>query len=142
MIGGQILDIEAGGHEVTLEHLRMIHREKTGALLTASAIAGGIVANADESTLASLRRFGSAIGLAFQIIDDLLDLTDAKNQRNRCGSSDLANAKQTYATLLGADKAQAEANALYQEALSALNEIPCNTTPLKQLAETVVLRTV
>lgn len=131
MIGGQVMDIESEGKTITFEFLREIHARKTGALITAAIECGGIVAKASAEHREILRQFGHEIGLAFQIIDDILDVTSNKN-------SDIKNRKATYVTLLGLEKASALADIHYQAALEKLEKLPYNTSILSGLAEFVV----
>jgi geranylgeranyl diphosphate synthase type II len=127
MIGGQVADLEA---ELThrrasagesagapLQHLRFIHENKTGKLLTASAVIGGILAGADEGKIAALRRYGRAVGLAFQIVDDLLDQEESAATLGKTAGKDLAQGKLTYPAVVGADAARAEAASLLSEAI-------------------------
>ena len=128
MIGGQVADIEATGGEQTrmsalhgaqtfLSALQFIHENKTGKLLTASVVLGGILVGADEEKIAALRRFGHATGLAFQIVDDLLDIEADAATLGKTAGKDVAQGKLTYPALLGGDAARAEAQRLLGVAL-------------------------
>lgn len=116
MIGGQVADLEAsaGG---TLDHLRFIHENKTGKLLTASVVLGGILAGASEEKLSALRRYGRAVGLAFQIVDDLLDQEESAATLGKTAGKDLAQGKLTYPAVVGTEAARAEAGKLLAEAI-------------------------
>lgn len=133
MIGGQVMDMESEDKEIPLKFLREIHERKTGALITTAIEFGAIVANASLPHRNILRQFGYEIGLAFQVIDDVLDVTSNKN-------SDVKNRKSTYVTLLDVEKAKTLAHAHYQAAIEKLKELPYDTSLLSALAELVVLR--
>src|SRR5438270_3859836 len=118
MIGGQVADIEqTGSAEHTLDLLHFIHENKTGKLLTASVVLGGILAGADEQKIEALRRFGHATGLAFQIVDDLLDIEADAATLGKTAGKDVAQGKLTYPALLGGDAARADAQRLLGVAL-------------------------
>ena len=118
MIGGQVADIIATGtNEATAEQLDFIHRNKTGKLLTASVVLGGLLANAADEQLDTLRRYGSAMGLAFQIVDDLLDGEEDAATLGKTAGKDLAQGKLTYPALFGRDAARASVDALLAEAI-------------------------
>lgn len=106
MIGGQSLDIEAENEEINLEALRTIHQKKTGCLFAAASIMGGIIANVDTEELIVLRRFGHHLGLAFQIFDDIKDVTNSLAKHGGNISSDVRNHKSTYVSLLGIEQAE------------------------------------
>lgn len=133
MIGGQIMDMESEDKSIQLEHLREMHERKTGALILASIEFGAIVANATELYKSILREFGKEIGLAFQMIDDILDVKLNKN-------SDQKNKKATYVTLLSLEKAEELAHAHYTKALHVLKKLPHNTELLSSLSELMVNR--
>jgi len=129
MIGGQVADLESGGGgqailpvrtgEIAyppLEHLEFIHRNKTGKLLTASVILGGLLGNATDAQLDALRRFGRAIGLAFQIVDDLLDQEQTSEQLGKTAGKDAAQGKLTYPGLVGTAAARTRVDELLAEA--------------------------
>jgi len=118
MIGGQVADIlSTGTAEFTVELLDFIHRNKTGKLLTASVVLGGLLANAAEEKIAALRRYGDAVGLAFQIVDDLLDQEEDAATLGKTAGKDLAQGKLTYPALFGTDAARAKVDSLLGEAL-------------------------
>ncbi|HEX3071543.1 MAG TPA: farnesyl diphosphate synthase [Thermoanaerobaculia bacterium] len=118
MIGGQVADLIAtGANEATAEQLDFIHRNKTGKLLTASVVLGGLLANADEDTIEVLRNYGRAIGLAFQIVDDLLDQEEDATTLGKTAGKDLAQGKLTYPALFGTDAARAAVDTLLAEAI-------------------------
>ena len=117
MIGGQVADIEGSSEEGTIEQLEFIHRNKTGKLLTAAVVLGGILAGAPEETVAMLRRYGNAVGLAFQIVDDLLDIEESAATLGKTAGKDVAQRKLTYPALLGAETARAQVEALLAVAI-------------------------
>lgn len=118
MIGGQVADLIATGtNEATAEQLDFIHRNKTGKLLTASVVLGGLLANADDAKIEALRNYGRAIGLAFQIVDDLLDQEEDATTLGKTAGKDLAQGKLTYPALFGTDAARGAVDALLDEAI-------------------------
>jgi geranylgeranyl pyrophosphate synthase len=124
MVGGQALDMAATGSEVDEAGLMRIHAGKTGALIGAAVDLGALAAGVrDPSTLASLTRFGDALGLAFQIVDDLLDVTAETSALGKTAGSDAAGAKSTYVGLLGIDGARERAADACTRALEALEEL-------------------
>ena len=118
MIGGQVADLIATGkNEATAEQLDFIHRNKTGKLLTASVVLGGLLANADDEKIEALRNYGRAIGLAFQIVDDLLDQEEDATTLGKTAGKDLAQGKLTYPALFGTDAARIAVDTLLSEAI-------------------------
>ena len=124
MIGGQVADIVAersqeasSDREALLRELEFIHRNKTGKLFTVSVILGGLLAGASEEQLAALRRYGDALGLAFQIVDDLLDIEESSATLGKTAGKDVEQGKLTWPALLGAGSARAEVGRLLTEAL-------------------------
>lgn len=140
MIAGQIMDLEAEGKKINLECLRLIHRNKTGALITASIEFGGIIANCSSFHMNILRNFSEHIGLAFQIVDDILDATESRQNLGKDSASDLKNDKATYVALMGLEESKRLAQELYQFALDELKKLPANAGLLASLAELVVKR--
>lgn len=110
MIGGQMLDLEAENRKVTLNELRTIHKMKTGCLFTAAAVMAGIIAQVPSAELERLHRYGFHLGLAFQILDDIRDVTDSEAKHGGKISSDIRNEKSTYVSLLGIEEAKRLAN--------------------------------
>lgn len=135
MVAGQTLDIAAEGCDVSLAELKAIHRAKTGALLAAAVVCGGILAGADEGEQAALEEFGYAFGLAFQIVDDILDEVGDANLLGKPVGSDVANHKVTYVTLLGLDGARQAAREVTSEAERALQPLGAKGALLAQIAE-------
>ena len=140
MIGGQLLDLEGEGHALDLDGLERIHRAKTGALITTAVVLGGLAAGADESRLVALRRYGEAVGLAFQIADDVLDVTATTDELGKTAGRDLDLRKSTYPALLGIEGATARARALVEEACTALDDAGLLTPALEQVARFTVTR--
>jgi len=114
MIGGQVADLEGGS---TLAQLEFIHRNKTANLITAAALLGGLLANASENQLTALRRYGEAAGLAFQIVDDLLDQEQSSAELGKTAGKDVAQGKLTYPALMGAAAARKRAEELLKVAV-------------------------
>lgn len=140
MIGGQLLDLEGEGRSLGLVDLEQIHRAKTGALISASVTLGGTAARANAQTLEALSTFGDAIGLAFQIADDVLDVTATTDRLGKTAGRDLDLRKGTYPALLGVDGATKRANALVAEGCAALRSAGLLSTELDVLARFVVER--
>lgn len=140
MLGGQVMDMEAEGQTVTLSCLKEIHRRKTGALILASLRTGAIMAGAGEADLNDLTTFGSGLGLVFQIVDDLLDVTGTTEQLGKPAGSDEKNAKATYATICGIDASRQLAEDELSKALNALERFGSRAESLRQLARYVVHR--
>jgi geranylgeranyl pyrophosphate synthase len=140
MIGGQLLDLEGEGKAVGLGALERVHLAKTGALIAASARIGGVAAGADPAREAALDRFGTALGLAFQIADDVLDVTSTTGELGKTAGRDLALRKSTYPALLGVRGATTRADALASSACDALREAKLLTPPLERLARFAVER--
>ena len=140
MIGGQLLDLEGEGRTLDVQALERIHRAKTGALIRASVILGGIAARASEARISALERYGEAIGLAFQIADDVLDVTASTERLGKTAGRDLALQKGTYPALLGIAGATAWADTLIAEGCAALRSAELLSTELDLLARFVVER--
>jgi geranylgeranyl pyrophosphate synthase len=140
MIGGQLLDLLAEGQQLGLNDLERVHRAKTGTLISASARIGALAAGADDRLLVAFTRFGDALGLAYQIADDVLDVTATSDQLGKTAGKDAANAKSTYPLVLGIDEARRRAGALVNEACGALEAVNRLTPDLEQLARHVVER--
>lgn len=141
MIGGQVMDLAYEGKKIPLDTLKLLHRKKTGALITAAIEFGGILANVNEKQMEHLRLFGENIGLAFQIIDDVLDVTSSQTKHGRPVSSDVLNEKSTYVQLLGLEQSKAYAQECYNQALQYLKFFPNQAaSPLRKLAEFMIHR--
>jgi geranylgeranyl diphosphate synthase, type II len=140
MIGGQLLDLEGEGRQLDLPQLEQIHRAKTGALIRASVVLGGMAAGAPAEQLDALGQFGDAIGLAFQIADDVLDVTATTDRLGKTAGRDLDLKKGTYPALLGVSGASERANDLVAEVCAALRRAALLSTELDALARFVVER--
>jgi geranylgeranyl diphosphate synthase type II len=140
MIGGQVVDLEAEGSKPNVQTLEYIHRSKTAALITASVVSGGIYAGGDGRAVDQLRLFGQSIGLAFQIVDDVLDVTQTSEQLGKTAGKDTAAEKATYPALFGIDESLNKADALVKTALDALRTFGARGETLKELAQFLVER--
>ena len=140
MIGGQLLDLEGEGEQLTLASLEQVHRLKTGALIMASVTLGARAALAPESRRLALARYGASIGLAFQIADDVLDITATTDQLGKTAARDLDLHKSTYPALLGVEGAIGRAVALVEDGCAALHGEGLLTPALEQLARYIVER--
>ena len=140
MIGGQVVDLEAEHTRPTPEMLEYIHRSKTAALITASLVSGGLYAQAKDNEVGRLRAFGLAIGLAFQIVDDVLDVTQTSEQLGKTAGKDTAAEKATYPALFGVDASVRKADALVNDACAELDIFGERAGTLKELARFLVER--
>src|SRR5947208_4240603 len=140
MIGGQVVDLEAEHTRPTAEMLDYIHRSKTAALITASLVSGGLYAGAKDGEVAHLRTFGMGIGLAFQIVDDVLDVTQTSEQLGKTAGKDTASEKATYPALFGIDASVAKADELVNQAFAELESFGERADTLKELARFLVER--
>ncbi|HEX7121239.1 MAG TPA: farnesyl diphosphate synthase [Gemmatimonadaceae bacterium] len=140
MIGGQWLDLEAEGREVSLEELERVHRAKTGELIAAATRIGAIAAGLGDDDVAPFSRYGEALGLAFQIADDVLDVTATSDQLGKGAGRDAARQKSTYPVLLGVEGARERARRLAGQACDALRSADRLTPDLEKLALYVVER--
>ena len=147
MIGGQVMDIESGGKPPTADLVERIHRAKTGALITVSIVAGGLLGSAQHDTGASadtitrLRTFGEKAGLAFQIVDDVLDMTQSSEELGKTAGKDTATDKATWPAVYGIEQSKKDAAQLIADAFQALTPFGESATPLKSLAQYLVDRT-
>jgi farnesyl diphosphate synthase len=141
MAGGQAIDLAAVGKSLTEDELRQMHRLKTGALLQASVMMGAACGDADRAEQAALARYGAAVGLAFQVVDDILDVTADSATLGKTAGKDAAHGKPTYVSLLGLERSAAYAQELLTEALQALDASGlADTLALQALAMMVVNR--
>jgi geranylgeranyl pyrophosphate synthase len=142
MAGGQCLDIEAEGKELTLAELEQLHAAKTGALIQSALVVGGYSAEVapDDARLELLKQFGAHIGLAFQVVDDILDVTETSETLGKPAGSDEALAKNTFPKLMGLEAAQMRANELLEESLALLEKAGLATDMLTELANRAVKR--
>lgn len=141
LVGGQVVDLECEGRsDVSLETLTFIHRHKTGALLEASVLCGAILAEADESVLQRLAHYAQNIGLAFQIVDDVLDITATQEELGKTAGKDLQAQKVTYPSLWGIEESQRQANQLVAEAKAELLPLGELAHPLMAVADYITAR--
>ena len=141
MVGGQSLDIASEGKEVSFETLRTIHSCKTGALITAAIKAGGIMGGASDRQLEALSSYGNQVGLAFQIVDDLLNVTATTEQLGKAAGSDEARDKATYPAFFGIDGTRTRAMEAVDKAIAALSDFDQQADPLRELARYIYTRT-
>ena len=140
MIGGQVVDLEAEHTQPTAEMLEYIHRAKTAALITASLVSGGLYAGAKDNDVRKLRGFGQSIGLAFQIVDDVLDVTQTSEQLGKTAGKDTAAQKATYPALFGVNESLRKADSLVSAAFAELERFGERAETLKELARYLVER--
>ncbi len=141
MVAGQQLDLDAEGRELTINEIARIHSQKTGALISASALAGAVIGAATENELAAVKQYGENIGLLFQITDDLLDITQATTTLGKTAGKDLASKKATYPSHFGIDKTRELAASIRLAAVDVLDTIDKDTVRLRQIADFVFART-
>ncbi len=141
MIGGQVLDLEAEGQQPTAEMVETIHRSKTGALITVSIVAGGIYAGAGAEEVRHLRAFGERAGLAFQIVDDVLDVTQSSEQLGKTAGKDAAAVKATWPAVFGVEASRRQAETLLHDAFLELEGFAARADALKAVARSLVERT-
>ena len=140
MVGGQVADMESQGNDFSADTLRYIHANKTGALLTASVLSGAILAGGTDAQIAALRAYGEHIGLAFQIADDILDITGDQDKLGKPIGSDEERDKATYPKLYGLDESRRRAHAEVDAALQTLAAFDAKAEPLRALARYIVER--
>jgi geranylgeranyl pyrophosphate synthase len=140
MIGGQVLDLLAGGHDVSLEFVADLERRKTGALIAASVEIGAVAAGSPDALRAAYRAYGEDVGLAFQIADDVLDLTATTYELGKTPGKDVKLGKPTYPALLGLAGAQREAERLAEGAVARLEAAGVSSPLLAALARFVAQR--
>jgi len=149
MIGGQVMDVEGEGHPPTAALVEAIHRAKTGALIAVSIVAGGLYgaasvaqdASASSDTIARLRSFGEKAGLAFQIVDDVLDMTQDSAQLGKTAGKDTASDKATWPAVYGIEQSNNDAKSLIADAFAELEPFGAAADGLKAIALYLVERT-
>ena len=141
MIGGQVVDLESEGKPVSSRLLDYIHRSKTGALLSACVRCGALAAGAGSTDLRSLSEFGNKIGLVFQIVDDILDITSSSEVLGKTAGKDEKVKKATYPAFYGLDASRQKARELVESALADINGFGDRANPLRSLAQFIVSRT-
>src|SRR5579862_3944402 len=140
MIGGQVVDLEAEHTKPDIKTLEYIHRAKTAALITASVVSGGLYAGTDNGAVEKLRSFGQSVGLAFQIVDDVLDVTQTSEQLGKTAGKDTAAEKATYPALFGVDESLKKADELLAKALAYLHTFGAQAETLTALAHFLIER--
>ena len=145
MIGGQVVDIESEGVPPTAELVETIHRAKTGALITTSIVSGAIYGSSQHAmavgALARIREFGEKAGLAFQIVDDILDMTQSSEELGKTAGKDTASVKATWPAVYGIEQSRRDADQLIADAFAALEPFGAAAEPLKSLAQYLTTRT-
>ncbi|MCA1765709.1 MAG: polyprenyl synthetase family protein, partial [Desulfobulbaceae bacterium] len=140
MVGGQAMDIVSEGKEIEVETLREIHSRKTGALISAAVQSGAVIGGATPEQFLSLTTYGEKIGLAFQIVDDLLNVEGTAEQLGKAAGSDADRNKATYPALYGLERTRQLAEETVAEALDALTHFDEYSDPLRRLASYIISR--
>jgi len=140
MVMGQAIDLSKVGSAVSLPELEQMHRLKTGALIECATLLGARAANADPDATAALQRYAEAIGLAFQVRDDILDVSGSTQILGKTQGSDESRGKPTYVSLMGLDAAQRYAHSLLDDALDALVDFSAKADTLRALARYIIER--
>jgi len=140
MAGGQAIDLSSVGKTLTRDELQVMHSMKTGAMLEASVALGGIVAGASSAVRSALDTYAEAMGLAFQVVDDILDVTADTQVLGKTAGKDAQEDKPTYVSLMGLDGAREFAQALHQDALTAIAPLGAQANRLVELADFIVQR--
>ena len=140
MIGGEMTDIECEGKEVSLEIVDYIHYHKTAALIEASLLVGSLLAGASEKDMEIIRNYGRSIGLAFQIVDDILDIVSTTEELGKDAGSDIEKGKATYPSIVGLEKSRERAKELYDESIRVLDGLSCDTGILRAIAAFIITR--
>lgn len=140
LIGGQVADLEGEGRKLPMNELRYVHESKTAALLTTSVLLGAMSAGASDGQITALRKFGMATGLAFQVIDDILDVTQTSEKLGKSAGKDVAVEKSTFPALIGLEASREEARRLTAEAHDALTVFGESGLRLRQLADYLLQR--
>ncbi len=140
MVGGQAIDIASEGKEIPFDTLRYLHRCKTGALITAAVQMGAVLGNANQEQFQALTDYGRNIGLAFQIVDDLLDVEGTTEQLGKKAGSDAALKKATYPALFGLEETKKRAQAAVAAAITALESFDMKADPLREIANYIYFR--
>lgn len=140
MVGGQLMDLEGEGRALAVVELEAVHRAKTGALIVAALSMGGIAAQGSTDVVEALAAAGWALGLAFQIADDVLDATGSSEALGKTAGHDAELSKSTYASVLGVGPARQRSDALVADAMARLDAAGLRTQPLERLARFVAAR--
>jgi geranylgeranyl pyrophosphate synthase len=140
MANGQQMDLEAEGRKISLEELEKIHKNKTGAMISFSALAGAMIANASQKELQAIAEYASNLGLLFQITDDLLDVTQTTENLGKTAGKDLIAEKATYPMFYGVEETQKLAKKVHLETVAALRKLDKDTSLLAEIADFVLSR--
>ena len=140
MVGGQVADMEAEGHPIEPAMLEYIHRAKTAALIRASVVSGAMAGGAGDADVERMRRFGESIGLAFQVVDDILDLEESSATLGKTAGKDQSQKKATYPALYGIEKSRETARGLVEHAHQELAHYGERAARLRELADFLVAR--
>jgi len=140
MVGGQAMDIACEGKEIGIDTLRQIHSRKTGALITAAVQSGAVIGGASPEKFSALSTYGEKIGLAFQIVDDLLNVEGSTEQLGKAAGSDIKLSKATYPAIFGVERTRELAEQTIADALKALENFDEHSDPLRRLATYIVSR--
>ena len=140
LIGGEMIDIECEGKAVDLETVDYIHYHKTAALIEAALQVGAMLAGAPEKDIQIIREYGRAIGLAFQIVDDILDIVSTTEELGKDAGSDVEKGKATYPSVVGLEKSREKARELYEQSVRVLDGLSCDTKILRAMAAFIITR--
>jgi len=135
MIGGEFIDVESEGKDVDLRTVEYIHNGKTAALFRASMVIGALIAGASEEKIAALSEYGTAIGLAFQVVDDILDITATSEQLGKSAGKDIQSKKATYPSIIGLEKSKEYAKELTQKAKKSVASFGKKANMLIEIAD-------
>lgn len=140
LIGGEMIDIECEGKEVDLETVDYIHYHKTAALIEAALQVGAMLAGASDADIQVIRKYGKSIGLAFQIVDDILDIVSTTEELGKDAGSDIEKGKATYPSVVGLDRSREKAKELFEESIKSLDSLSCDTEILRAIAAFIITR--
>jgi geranylgeranyl diphosphate synthase, type II len=140
MVGGQVVDMESEGKDIDLPTLEYIHMHKTGSLIRASVRVGALYAKASTKQFTALTRYGEKVGLAFQIADDILDITGRREETGKDEGSDLKKGKQTFPSFYGLGESRRRALEVAESAILSLKDFGRKADPLRELAKYIVHR--
>lgn len=140
LIAGQVADLEAEGNKVSLQQLRFIHAGKTSAMIAVSLRLGAMSANASAAEVQAMRDFGRTLGLAFQVIDDILDVTQSSEKLGKSAGKDEKAGKSTYPAVIGLEASREEARVLTAQAKMALSKFGSKASRLHELADHLLVR--
>lgn len=140
MVGGQVVDIESEGREIDFATLEYIHTHKTGALIRGSVRVGAIYAGASKRRMRALTRYGEFVGLAFQIVDDILDIVGKEDVLGKDIGSDIEKGKKTYPSMFGLEESRRRAREVVENALASIEDFDRKADPLRGLAKYIIDR--